>query len=668
MSLVAPRRIVLAALVLALVTAVAVVPAGAAAGDADWFRVQFSDTITGADRAALAATGARSLQYVPRDAYLAYGSSAARSAARQLDSVTAVAEVPLRDRIDAQLLGRSGSLGLQVLGHPGALDANALAGLGRIVSRYDIGAGSPLGGVDLLADAAVVNRVAELPGVLYVGPRSSGLQAEDEGSGQVLAGAVTGTNPPAPGYEQFLASKGLDGSGVTISIVDDGIDATHPEFSGRVVKRYNYGGENAVMPAEGHGTHVAGIAGGMGANIPGIGRVKDSRGLLYGLGVAPGIKFVDQPAIQLGAGFPPGGFPQMSRDAISSGAVAWNASWTDGGGEGVGYVANAAVMDGIVRDGDQSAAGSQPFSLVFSAGNSGGPEKKITSPKEAKNIISVASSLGHRAGNVDTISTFSSRGPAVDGRIVPTVTAPGQTIVSARAATGALCTVPLSGAADAPPADGYSLYTGCSGTSMASPQVAGAVALIHQWWRRANAGDEPSPAMVKALLVNSAQDIRRSDIPNKEEGWGRVNLANLFDATAQRLLLDESTVLSAVGQQQTLAVEPVDASRPMKVSLVWTDAPGAPKAAPALVNDLDLTVTGADGTAWAGNTFVGGKSRPGGGPDRLNNVENVYLDAPSGAYSINVAAANLPGDGVPGNATPTDQDFALVVTNGRMVP
>ncbi len=661
------RRIALIA-VLAVLTAVAVAPAGARDAGSRWFHVEFASAITAADHAALDGAGAQALQYAPRNAYLVYGSSDVQDAAAQMDRVASVSALSVADKIDPNLAGRTGTLALNVVGFPGDLDAGVLGRAGRIISRYDVGAGSPLGGVELRADATALRLLADLDAVLHVGVGTPGLRAEDEGSGQVLAGAVSGTTAPKPGYEQFLASKGLDGSGVTISIVDDGIDATHPEFSGRVVKRHNYGGENALVPAEGHGTHVAGIAGGKGATVPGVGRVKDAAGLLYGLGIAPKITFVDQPAIQLGAGFPDGGFPQISRDAIASGAVAWNASWTDGGGAGVGYVANAGVMDGIVRDGDQTAPGSQPFSLVFSAGNSGGPEKKITSPKEAKNIISVASSLGHRAGNVDSISSFSSRGPAVDGRVVPTVTAPGETIISARAATGALCTVPLSGTKDAPPANGYSLYTGCSGTSMASPQVAGAVALVHQWWRNANSGDEPSPALVKALLVNSAQDIRRSDIPNKEEGWGRVNLATLFDSSLERVLVDQTTVLSAVSEQSALAVEPVDSARPMKVTLVWTDAPGAPQAAPALVNDLDLSVTAADGTVWTGNTFVGGKSQPGGNADRLNNVENVYLDAPAGSYSVGVKAANLPRDGVPGNASPTDQDFALVLTNARLVP
>ena len=665
------RRLALIA-ALTMAAALAVAPAGAQGSPRHWFRVQFDGTITAADRAALAGTGAEALQYVPTDAYLAFGTRAQQGAAAGLDGVAGVRTVAPAEKIADALKDRSGVLRLNVVGHPGALDADILSTLGSLVSRYDIGAGSPLGGVEINAPAAAIPALAQAPGVLHVGVGTVALRAEDEGSGQVLAGAVAGTAVPQPGYEKFLADRGLTGEGVTISVTDDGIDATHPEFSGRVAKRYSYGPENDAVPAEGHGTHVAGIIGGKGAELPGLGRIKDANGLLYGLGIAPKVTFVDQPVIQLATSmtsFPPeGGFPQLSKDALDAGAVAWNASWTDGGGAGAGYVANAAVMDGMVRDGDQATDGSQPFSLIFSAGNSGSGESTITSPKEAKNVVSVGSTRSHRIGNVDHVSSFSSRGPAKDGRIVPTVSAPGETVVSARAATGVLCTAPLSGTADAPPRDGFTLYTGCSGTSMASPQVAGAVALIHQWWRAANDGDEPSPALVKSLLVNSAQDIRRADIPNNDEGWGRVNLANLFDPAAQRVIVDESVLLDAVGASHGLQIEPVDPSRPMRATLAWTDAPGAPDAAPALVNDLDLTVTAADGTVFNGNSFAAGESVEGGQPDRLNNLENVYLTAPSGPYAVTVSAANLPGDGVPGNASATDQDFALVLTNARLVP
>ncbi len=649
---------------IALVAALAVGPARASAEPGRWFRVQFDGTITADDRAGLAATGAQALQYVPTDAYVAYGSSAVQAAAARVDGVEAVRKLAVAERIEPGLAGGSGVLALNVVGHPGVVDAGALDRLGTIVSRYDIGAGSPLGGVELRADATAVRALAQLPGVLYVGTGTVGLAPEDEGSGQVLAGSVTGTIAPKPGYEQFLADQGLDGSGVTIAVTDDGLDPNHPELAGRIVKRYSYSPQDRAVAAEGHGTHVAGIIGGKGANVAGIGRVKDAKGLLYGLGVAPKVSFVDQPIIQLATSVtnfpPPGGFPQVAKDALDAGAVAWNASWTDGGGAGKGYVANAAVMDGIVRDGDQTKAGSQQFSLIFSAGNSGPNAKTITSPKEAKNIVSVAASRSHRAGNVDQIAGFSSRGPALDGRVVPTVTAPGESVVSARAVGGALCNVPVT--------DSFALYSSCSGTSMASPQVAGSVALIHQWWRRGNDGAEPSPAMVKALLVNSAKDMRTADIPNKDEGWGRVNLGTLFDASLERVYVDQSVVFDAVGGGHSVRIEPVDPARPVKATVAWTDAPGAPKASPALVNDLDLSVTAGDGTVYRGNNFVGGQSVSGGDPDRLNNVENVYLSGASGTYTVAVSAANLPGDGVPGNATATDQDFALVLTNARVVP
>jgi hypothetical protein len=324
-------------------------------------------------------------------------------------------------------------------------------------------------------------------------------------------------------------------------------------------------------------------------------------------------------------------------------------------------VARAANLDALTRDADTGTAGQQDFTFVFSAGNSGpgNGTSRITSPKEAKNIITVGSSRGHRAGSINDISSFSSRGPAVDGRIEPTVSAPGESIVSARATTGALC-------GESPATDGFGLYSFCSGTSMASPQVAGSVALIHDWWRERNDGADPSPAMDKALLVNSATDMKVRDIPNRHEGWGRVNLKALFDPTDSKILADQSVVLSELDASHDLQITTADPSKPLRVTVVWSDAPGEPGAEPALVNDLDLSVTAADGTTYLGNFFVAGRSVADGEADRLNNVENVYLDAPSGSYSVSISAFGLPGDGVPGMGDQTDQDFALVISNAAL--
>ena len=653
----------------------AALPAATSPAQASWVRVSFAERITQADRSALEDAGLRFLQYTPVNTYLAFGTPAAAQSASDLPAVAGVRSVKPAEKISARLEGSTGSVPIAVIA---AADGTGVAAhlnsVGAVRGRFGLRGDGALTLIEAIVDASDVAGIAGLAPVLHVGRSGWRWELEDEGATQVLAGNVT-NGQPVPGYETFLSGLGLDGQGVKIAVVDDGIDDTHPEFFGRGVQRVTYG-PFSEGPPEGHGTHVAGIVGGRGATI-GTVRARDSAGLLYGIGVAPAVGLIDQPAIQLTnttlGEFPPtGGFELYTRDAVRLGAIGWNASWTDGGGTGVGYNAGAANLDALTRDADTATPGLQPFTFVFSAGNSGssGTTSRITSPKEAKNIIAVASSRGHRAGDVDTISSFSSRGPARDGRVVPTVAAPGETIMSARAATGVLCTAPLSGNLDdSPPPDGFTLYTGCSGTSMASPQVAGSVALIHDWWRERNAGDDPSPAMDKALLVNTATDLKTPDIPNRNEGWGRVNLRALFDPAAARIYVDESTILSDPGQALSLNVTPADPTQPLRVTLVWTDPPGTPAQDPktaALVNDLDLTVVTDTGVTYRGNTFKAGQSVPDGPPDRRNNVENVFLSGTAGSYAISVTAANLPADGAPGVGDSTDQDFSLVISNAAL--
>lgn len=628
-----------------------------------WVRVRFDHRITQADRSALGSTGLGHLQYSPRNAYLAFGSRDAADAAADLAGVAAVQAVAPSAKISSALHARSGAVPLSITSAPGgtALD-RLLASLGAPSGSFALAGKGSMRVTEALVDARLASRIATLGEVLHVGVTGLRWEVEDEGATQVLASNIT-AGKPVPGYEAFLSSLGIDGSGVTIGIVDDGVEANHPDLSGRVTK-ISAGPLTEGTP-QGHGTHVSGIVGGSGATIGPLGRIRDSAGLLYGIGVAPKVQLIDEPAIQLqntvgGLGnFPPPSFELYSQPLVRAGAIGWNASWTDGGGAGRGYVARAANLDALTRDADTGTPGQQDFTFVFSAGNSGSGQHTITSPKEAKNIITVGSSKGHRAGNIDDISTFSSRGPAIDGRIEPTIVAPGERIVSTRAFTGALC-------GESPVEDGFGLYSYCSGTSMASPQVTGSVALIHDWWRDHNGGADPSPAMDKALLINSATDLKARDIPNRNEGWGRVNLKALFNPTDARAYVDQSVVLSDLNASHNLTITTADPSKPLRVTVVWSDAPGEPGADPALVNDLDLTLTAADGTQYLGNWFSGGRSIPGGEADRLNNMENVYLDAPSGSYAVSVSAFNLPGDGVPGAGDETDQDFALVISNATL--
>lgn len=647
-------------------------PLGGAGGR--WVRVQFEGRITPADRAELQETGLRAIQYVPENAYVGFaGTTATEEAAGGLAHVSGLRGIRASDKLDVGVRGLRGTLLADIVafGPTASSVAGRLDLLGNLVDSYGLGATREMSSLIVRLPAASLELVANDPAVLWIGPAATGIYPEDEASVQIQAGNIS-VGKPTLGYENWIASTGIDGEGVIMSISDTGIDKSHPEHVGRVVQEIFYG------PAQtndqgGHGTHVAGIVGGRGATLTGTGRAKDLDNFLLGMGVAPKVSFVNQAIIPNGSfvgGTPPEDFTSYAGDAVRAGAIGWNASWNTGAANS-GYVARAASLDVATRDADADAPGNQPFIMVYSAGNSGPNARTLTQPHEAKNIISVGSTQSSRTlqGNIDTISSFSSRGPTKDGRIAPTIAAPGQDIVSSAtsASPAASCAAPTGPGAEAFVL-GQAKYSPCSGTSMAAPHVTGAVALIADWWRERHAGATPSPAMDKALLVNSATDMGTADIPNGNEGWGRVNLGALFSPTTERVMLDQSVVLTGVGQSYGADVVPADPSKPMRITVAWTDPAAEPGANPALVNDLDLTVTAPDGTTYLGNRFSGGQSTTGGSADRKNNLENVYLNqVASGVFHITILAANLPGDGIPGDAVFTDQDFALVISNARAV-
>jgi hypothetical protein len=177
--------------------------------------------------------------------------------------------------------------------------------------------------------------------------------------------------------------------------------------------------------------------------------------------------------------------------------------------------------------------------------------------------------------------------------------------------------------------------------------------------------------MIKAYLLNSASYLTGEnaggDLPGERQGWGLANMSRAFDG-AKRELVDQTKLFTESGQTFEIQGSIADRSAPLRVTLVWTDAPGS-LIGPAIVNDLDLEITIGGMTVYRGNRFAGEYSIAGGVPDRLNNVESIYL--PSGAipmgiqgnFTVTVRAANIAGDGVPGNDISLDQDFALVVYN-----
>lgn len=270
---------------------------------------------------------------------------------------------------------------------------------------------------------------------------------------------------------------GNRGGGVKIAIVDTGIDADHPDFSGRIAATADFTNQG-VRDGHGHGTHVASIAAGSGAASEGkytgvapeatilAAKVlrNDGTGLMSG--VMAGVEWaVDQAAqvINLSLGSPG---PCDGSDAISA-------------------ICNAAVDAGVI--------------VCVAAGNEGPAPRTVGSPGCATKVITIGAS-----DDDDHIASFSSRGPTLDERVKPDVLFPGVNIIAARA----------SGTSMARPVNDF--YTSASGTSMATPHASGSCALV------LHARPGLTPEQVKDIFKQAALDLGLD--PNTQ-GAGRVDVA-----------------------------------------------------------------------------------------------------------------------------------------------
>ncbi len=174
--------------------------------------------------------------------------------------------------------------------------------------------------------------------------------------------------------------------------------------------------------------------------------------------------------------------------------------------------------------------------------------------------------------------------------------------------------------------------------------------------------------MTKAYLMNSARYLTGTDandtLPSSSQGMGEVNLGTAFDG-ASRILRDQIATdkFTASGQSRSFTGTITDNSKPFRVTLAWTDAPGN-TTGNSYNNNLDLTVT-VGGQTYKGNVFNGAYSVTDGTADAKNNVESVFLPAGvTGPFTVTVTAANINSDGVPNQSPTTDQDFALAIYNG----
>ncbi|MFL6126081.1 S8 family peptidase, partial [Actinophytocola sp.] len=377
-------------------------------------------------------------------------------------------------------------------------------------------------------------------------------------------------------------AAGYTGAGTTVAVLDTGIDATHPDLADAVVGARNFTDSDTDDDRFGHGTHVASIITGSGAASGGKYR-----------GVAPDAKLLNGKVL----------------DDSGGGLESWIIAGMDWAAHSGAEVVNMSLGSQFPSDGtdpmsqavDQLTADTGTL-FVIAAGNTGG---EVTSPGAADAALTVGA-----VDRDDQLAGFSSR-RRHGGGIKPDITAPGVDIVAAKAKNGTI---------GEPAADGY---VRLSGTSMATPHVAGAAAIL--------AGEHPdwTAAQLKPALTGSAKPT--AGVSVLDQGAGRVDVARAVTATvsATTASLDEGT-----------AQWPHDDDQPIAKTLTYTNSGAEP-----VTLDLAAAVTGPDGAAAPQGMFTFTPARltvPAGGQASATVTTDTTVDAADGRYEGAVVAT---GDG-----------------------
>ena len=688
--------------------------------------VQFKGPVKPEWYKALENTGVRVVTYIPNNAYIVYGDSASLGSLQQhlnttgADGIQWDGEYLTDFKLNPTIHTANAEAYEIQLVKDDAANRPTLDLINRLQSRNGK-ITEALGYVTVTAYMSLqdVQTIAAQPDVFSVIPHVP-MKKMDERQNMIVSGNLTadGTNPTGPGWMEWLAAKGFTqdqftASNFGVDVTDSGIDNAVPEtpnhfglYTGGELtgpSRFVYArlegtpnGGSTIQGCDGHGTVNAHIIGGF--STQNGAPYMDDQGFHYGMGVAPFVK-VGSSVI-----FDPGVFTFPDYEDLQSRAYRDNMrissnSW--GAASNV-YNVDSQRYDALVRDAQPSdsavpAPGNQEMVIVFAAGNNGPSAGSIIRPGNAKNLIAAGGNENVQAfGDADQcliedadadnamdIIFFSSRGPTADGRKKPDIMAPGSHVSGGVAQAdgqrgpnpnplgSALSCFDATGVCAGPGTNnffpvGQQWFTASSGTSHSTPAVAGGAALLRQYF--INHGmTPPSAAMTKAYLMNSARymtgDGANDTLWSNNQGMGLMDLGMALDGTP-RTLDDQNpaNLFTASGETRVFSGTVGDSTKPFRVTLAWTDAPGSTTGS-AWNNNLDMTVT-VGGNTYKGNVFSGANSVTGGNADGSNNVESVFLPAGvSGPFTITVTATNITSDGVPGNSSTLDQDFALVAYN-----
>lgn len=449
----------------------------------------------------------------------------------------------------------------------------------------------------------------------------------------------------------------LDGTGMTVGVWDGGpVQATHPEFANAAgtqsrVTIIDNSTVDGGTDFSAHGTHVSGTVGAKGVdpsakgmainvNIKSYNWTNDEAEMVSAVNAA-----VD-PIIISNHSY---GTPVET----SSGTID---AWIMGA-----YTQGASNIDNIARNNPQ-------YLIVASAGNSGNTSytgglyagyDKLTIDKNAKNNLVIANAsptlvpFTYELESV-AINTSSSQGPTDDLRIKPDIAGDG---------TGLYSSVPT---------DSYDTYTG---TSMASPNVAGSLLLLQEYYSQLH-GEYMNSSTLKGLVCHTAVDDYAAAGPDPKFGWGfldvKASAETITQATNYQSLIEELTLDNGQTYTYTFTAQ---AGEKLIATICWTDMPGPVNTGtlndptPRLINDLDLRLTRGGNTYYpwkldysATTGFSNSKA-----DNSVDNVEKIEIDAPvAGSYTLTVSHKGTLQGNTGGPFDPQSQDFALILTGANL--
>jgi len=584
----------------------------------------------------LSVKGAEIRAYIPPSGFLIQGDSTALQAVKSLPSVVAMHPVPLAMFVSDDLLDNSinGSEYIRIEGWRSNIDGSLLDGIELAEWKWSVSevaesemiveSNLDIGRYEGWVNAIDIPVIAANPAISWLRiPPVFELHNSEAKSHMKVSSVVSAFGTT------------LNGSGQIIAVADSGLDQDHGDMNGRInaVVSVVSGDSSTEDTHSGHGTHVS-------CTVLGDG----NRGGYSGVAPEANLYFQAMERDSDGQFYSPS-MNYLLNAAYNSGANIHTNSWGSQNNFGK-YTTDSADVDDRTNHYDQYWS-YDGMAVLFSAGNDGNGVGTITPPATAKNQIAVGNHHNRGGGAPDTLASSSSRGPTEDGRIKPDVTAPGAWVRSCRSQ-------------DATDIAGSSWqsqwYLEYSGTSMAAPNAAGASALIREYLMEVALRPEPQGALVKSLLILGAEDMGTRNIPNNDEGWGRVNLQRSLAAIGDTgVWVDDRNFLRS-GNSRDYSFNLTHGWQQLKIVLSWSDYRGSTWATDQLQNDLDLLVTAPDGTTtYLGNVFENGRSISGGTADDVNNVEVVLIDqAQKGVWTVRVSDVRHGGQ-------KSEQTYALAI-------